>query len=182
MGEMDLRNALSGNPDALNALCRSLHPRLCRFFWGLSRNREDAQDLAQETLLAMLKSLDTYRGLPGKQFDGWVFRIGYNRFIDFKRKKTTVSLPEHYDAPDIFNLPDQILIQSEDARMLRDAMAELDDETRAMVLMRYELDMRYLAIAQALNTHVPRVKWRLNDAKKKLKHIMIKEGYGDERI
>ena len=171
-----IRRARAGDEAALSALCAHFHPVLCRFFGGLLRSQEGAEDLAQESLIAMLRGIDTYRSLPGKRFEGWVMRLSYNKFLDLKRKRTDMALPESYDAPDPGGGIELGFARAEQARAVRGAIDALDPELRDMVTMRYELDMHYADIAAALNTSQPRVKWRLNDALKKLKRTLEKEG------
>ena len=171
-----IRRARAGDEAALSALCTHFHPILCQFFSGLLRSREGAEDLAQESLIAMLHSIDKYHQLPGKRFEGWVMRISYNKFLDLKRRRTDAPLPESYDAPDPGGGAEQGFIRSEQTRAVRNAIDQLDPELRDMVTMRYELDMNYNDIAAALGTSQPRVKWRLNDALKKLKRTLEREG------
>ena len=56
------------------------------------------------------------------------------------------------------------------------ALAALDDESRAMVVLRYFRDMSYADIARALSVTTVRVKWRLHDALQKLRAAMEKGG------
>ena len=171
-----LRAALRGDRQALEALCAHYHPILCRFFRGLLRGGSGDQDLAQETLVALLEALPSYTPMPGKRFEGYVLRIGYNKFIDMKRRRTESALPPGYDPPDPAGDPAQWLLRDERARQVRRAVNGLDEDLRAMVLMRYALEMDYRAIAQALGTTPNRVKWRLHDALEKLKVELHEEG------
>lgn len=171
------RRARAGDERALADLCRALHPQLCRFFAALLGGRDGAEDLAQETLLKMLRSLDQYRGLPGSRFESWVFKIGYRVFLDLKRKRREQALGEDYDAPDLAPGPEEAALAGERADRLRGALSLLDEETRAMVLLRYEMELSYSAIARALGTSAPRVKWRLHDALEKLQKTLRAEGF-----
>ena len=172
-----IRQARGGDDAALSELCRMYHPILTRYFVSLLRTRQGAEDLAQETLIKMLRSLPNYKSITGKYFEGWLFRIAHNCFIDLKRKKADAELPETYDPPDPGGGAEDRLIASEKALAVRQAVNELDEESRAMVTMRYELELDYKSIALALNTTPNRVKWRLNDAKAKLKRTLEKEGF-----
>lgn len=181
MSRMDtgklIRRARAGEEAALNGLCAHYHPILCRFFRSLLRSGQGAEDLAQDTLIAMLRALPSYRAFPGKSFTGWLMRIGYNRFIDQIRRRTDASLPDGFDPPDPGGGSLDQLIASERALAVRAAMDCLDEESRAMVSMRYELQLRYKDIAQALGITEQRVKWRLNDALMKLRRLLLKEGF-----
>ena len=62
-------------------------------------------------------------------------------------------------------------------REVRQAVAALDEEVQALISMRYELEMDYRSIAQALGISATRVKWRLHDALKTLR-AALEEGGG----
>lgn len=61
----------------------ALQPRLFRFAWSLSRNREEAADLAQETVLRALGS--QWRFMPGTNLKAWLFRILRNLYLSRQR-------------------------------------------------------------------------------------------------
>lgn len=173
MDEGLLRAARSGDERALAGLCEALYPPLRRFFWGLNRREEGADDLTQATLLRMLERLPQYRPLPGARFEGWVFRIAYNLFLDEKQRSPPFSLPER-EIVDPSPTPEESALCDERALAVRRAVCALPDEMRALITMRYELDMGYQDIASALRMDVLRVKWRLHDARKRLK-ITLRE-------
>ena len=166
MDETLLRAARSGDRDSLAALCETLYPPLRRFFRGLN-GPQGADDLTQDTLMRVLERLPDFRPLPGARFEGWVFRIAYRLFLDEKRRRPTLPLP-NWECADPSLRPDEVIIDGERATAVRRAVKKLPDEQRAMVTMRYELDMGYRDIARALNIPGPRVKWRLHDALKRL--------------
>ena len=170
MDETLVRAARSGDRGALNALCEALYPPLRRFFFGLG-GAAHADDLTQETLLRLLERLPDYRPLPGARFEGWVFRIAYRLFLDDRRRRRPAQLIER-ECADTAAGPEEALVEREAATRLRRAVERLPDEQRAMVTMRYQLDMGYRDIARALGVAAPRVKWRLHDALKKLESAL----------
>lgn len=148
-----LQAAKRGEMEALEELCRLYHPRLCRYAYALTRSREEAEDVAQEALVSMLRALPDFRGADAGKFEGWL-------------------LPEGFDPPDPAPLPGERLEQAERrARLLR-ALDGLDAESREMVALRYDLELSYAQIAAALETSPARVKWRLRDAREKLRKLL----------
>ena len=124
----------------------------------------------------MMEKLETFRFLPGRRFEGWLFRIAYHLFIDGRRKAHFVPLDEEIPIPDPSPGAEALLIRAESALEVRRAVRQLDDELQALVSMRYELDMPYRDIAEAMNIPLTRVKWRLHDALTKLKAALEQEG------
>ncbi len=64
-----------------------LQPRLLRFAWSLTREREAAEDLAQETILRALAS--QWRFQPGTNLKAWLFRILRNIHLNVLRAAGT---------------------------------------------------------------------------------------------
>jgi len=85
--------ARDGAPEAIASLCEHFYPRVYRFMLYRVPRREDAEDLAGETCLRVLRSLPKQKGF----FPAWVFQIATNLVIDTYRHGTDrreVTLPE----------------------------------------------------------------------------------------
>jgi RNA polymerase sigma-70 factor, ECF subfamily len=65
----------------------NLRPRLLRFAWSLTREREAAEDLAQETIVRALAS--QWRFQPGTNLKAWLFRILRNIHLNVLRAAGT---------------------------------------------------------------------------------------------
>ena len=167
-----VRLSRAGDRDALARLCEHFYPLLRRFFRRLGASAADADDLSQDTLLRMMENLHTFYFLPGHSFDGWLFRIAYNLYIDAVRRKKMLPIPDAFPAASPDPTPEQIALKKEAANELKQAIGSLDGELQAMLALRYEMDMSYFQIAQAMNITPTRVKWRLNEAKGKLRGLL----------
>ncbi len=71
----------------LAAQIARLHPRLVRFAWSLTRDREEAEDLAQETIVRALAA--QWRFQPGTNLKAWLFRILRNVHLNTVRNAGT---------------------------------------------------------------------------------------------
>lgn len=171
-----VRLARGGDKAALSALCGHFHPLLTRFFLRLTASPADADDLAQSTLVRMMEKLETFHFLPGRRFEGWLFRIAYNLFIDGRRAQAFLPLMDDYPIADPSPGAEELMISAESAQAVRAAVRLLDPELQALISLRYEMDMSYRDIAQAMNISSARVKWRLHDALTKLRTVMEKGG------
>ena len=174
--ERTVRLARAGDRKALSELCEYFHPLLYRFFLRLTASRADADDLAQTALLKMMEKLETFHFLPGRRFEGWLFRIAYNLFIDSKRRDRYLPLDDEFPLPDPSPGTEELMLREESIHAVKKAVAGLDDELQSLISMHYELEMPYRDIASALNISVTRVKWRLHDALIKLRAALEEEG------
>lgn len=77
------------------------HAQVYRLAWRLTGNREDAEDLTQETFVRVFRSLGTYK--PTGRFEGWLHRITTNLFLDGARRSSKVAI---HALPDGIVLPD----------------------------------------------------------------------------
>ena len=84
MDELLLRRARQGDPEAFESLLTPLEGRIWRICWHYTGERESASDCAQETMLKIWRSLDSYRG--DCAFETWVYRIAANCCLDAARK------------------------------------------------------------------------------------------------
>ena len=88
--EQLLSRARSGDQIAFGELCLRYTGMLKQKIFGIVRNREDAEDVLQETLLSAYRHLDTFRGTC--RVSTWIVKIGINRSLMILRKRR--SMPE----------------------------------------------------------------------------------------
>jgi len=140
-----LRAAQGGSEEALEALFRRHWPQAHRAAYLIVRDAAAAEDIAQESFLAAIRSLDRFdRRRP---FHPWLHRIVVNRAIDHTRVRTLrrevqeEAVAEAVAAPERGRLDEDIVA----------AMADLGVEQRAVIVLRYLLDYTPGEIARILN-------------------------------
>ena len=71
--------------DALASLYEESYGKVARYIFARIGNQQEAEDLASETFVRALKSVDSYqeRGLP---MEAWIFKIAHNLVVDYLRK------------------------------------------------------------------------------------------------
>jgi RNA polymerase sigma-70 factor (ECF subfamily) len=151
-----IKAAQNGSEAALETLYRRHWPIAHRAAYLVVRDRAAAEDIAQEAFLSAVRSLDRFdRRRP---FGPWLHRIVVNRAIDWGRAKRLrgelSSDPEtHPDAVERRTPP-----APEPSSPISDdvggALASLDPERRAIVVLRYLLEFTPGEIAEALE--IPR--------------------------
>jgi RNA polymerase sigma-70 factor (ECF subfamily) len=136
-----VRGAQQGSVSDLEALFRTHWPRAFRAAYLVAHDAAAAEDIAQESFLAAIRSLDRFdRRRP---FGPWLHRIVVNRAIDWTRSRKLrgeVELTERTATVPAPNEPDETL----------SALARLPPEQRAVIVLRYLLEFTPGEIAEAL--------------------------------
>ncbi len=148
--------------------------------YQLAPERKDLQDLTQEVLLRMCRSIRSLRN--AKTFKYWLNRIITNLFYDQLRKKSrqlrTVSMDEPvyndesgnrtHDVPDDTAVPEHLSLNSELDQKIQSAIHELPEQFRTIIVLREMQGLSYEEIASLTNTNIGTVKSRLARARVKL--------------
>lgn len=137
--------------------------KIYNFAYRLTGDRDDALDLAQEVLLRVRKGLGTYR--PGS-FEGWLWRITRNAFIDEtrrRRRRPTVPLPEDDRAPgEAAPSADEALAAIRLGEDVQAALLGLPYDFREAVVLCDVVGLSYDEIAEAAGIPVGTVRSRIH--------------------
>jgi RNA polymerase sigma factor (sigma-70 family) len=158
----------AGETDKLGLLFEKYHRPLYNLFLWQTRNPSLSEDLVQEVFLRILKYRRSYRGEG--QFRTWMFRIAHSTRLDHYRRKKhpTTSMDEGVMIPDESPAPDQIIEDQDRSRMLMQALSQLSEVKREMlILSRFEY-MKYEDIAKAMGCRIGTVKSTIHCAVKEL--------------
>lgn len=167
-----LVEAAREDPAAFADLVRRHQDHLFNFLYRMTGNREDAEDLAQETFVRIFRALPRFRS--GSPFKPWMYKIAVNLAINhYNAKKPTSQLADEYPSASPFTSPELMAELRETQRALRRAMRELPEQYRAILLLRHLNDLSYQDIAQALDVPIGTAKVRLHRARKKLQTKMF---------
>src|SRR5689334_21485484 len=160
-----VRAAQQGDRPAFAALVEAYWDRLYRFLYQLTRDRHQAEDLAQEAFLRALAHLDRFAA--GTNFRAWLFRIAHNAFANQHRAaRPRVSLPDDLTAAE--QGPADEALSRESLQRLADAVAALPTEYRGALLLRVEEELSFRQIADVLNITEETARWRVFKARQKL--------------
>jgi len=180
MDELLLRRAQGGDPEAFEQLMQPLEQLVWRVCWHYTGNREATEDCGQETMIRIWRNLGNYRGECA--LESWVYRIAANCCMDWLRKKKrdkSVSVEplreQGFDPADTAPGTEEQVVQEDERRRLREAIAELpEDQREALILTQLE-KISYEETARRLGVEEGTVKSRVNRAKARLKE-MLSEG------
>ena len=195
-----LRLAQQGDDEAFEQLHAMLAPGLGRFVRRLIGDGQEAEDVVQDTLLALYLNLNRIE--PVEKLRPYVFRIARNRCYDILRRGgryEEVSIDEDDDDPIkvrvSFELADErstppeevahwLLLQLE----VREVMDSLPELQRQTLMLYAEENLSYAEIAEVMGVSIGTIKSRLFHAKKNLRArlkpetlaVILEELGGDE--
>lgn len=143
------------------------------FAYRLTGNADDAKDLAQDVLLRVKRGLKNYR--PGS-FEGWLWRITRNAFLDEvrrKKRRPTVPLPEgDRSITGAAPAPDEVLASVRLGEDVQSALLRLPYEFREAVVMCDVVGLSYDEIAESADVPVGTVRSRIHRGRKMLREML----------
>ena len=155
----------AGDEQSFALLLQRYRSPLVNFLYRMVRNREQAEDLAQEVFIRVYRARADY--VPSAKFTTWLFRIATNLALnsvrDTRHQRMEISLdaPVTADAeegdertldvadkrPDI----EQHLVEEARKEMIRHAIDKLPEKQRAAVLLHKYQELDYAEIAKILS-------------------------------
>ena len=147
--------------------------RLYNFACWLTHDRQEAEDLVQETYAKALKGFSSFR--PGTNFRAWIYKILRNAFLTSRsglEATTTDQLDledEARDLPTTTETPESILLQRADRQLLQQALEQLPVAYREVLLLCEVEEMSYQEISATLSIPIGTVMSRLSRARKALR-------------
>jgi RNA polymerase sigma-70 factor (ECF subfamily) len=181
MGELSdigdlVRRAQHGDVRAFERLVDGHIPQLRRFARAFARSDQDADDLTQEALIKVYRSIGGYRFQSA--LSTWLFAVTRNAFVDMARSRAgrerTLAAAEPTD--DVFPSPDEVLARAEEHRRLWRAIRDIPPEFRtALVLVDIE-GLSYDEVAAIEKVALGTVKSRVSRAREQLRQRL-----GDRR-
>ncbi|MBQ9264447.1 MAG: sigma-70 family RNA polymerase sigma factor [Clostridia bacterium] len=141
-------------------------------------NAEDAADCAQEAMLRAYRAFPSFR--RDAEFFTWITRIALNVCTDALRKRrNVVSLDalrqeQGFDPPDEGKSAYVQLEEKERLLLLRQALAQLPEDARQLIVLRDFRSMSYEEIAAVTGAPLGTVKSRISRAREKLSQLLKK--------
>jgi RNA polymerase sigma-70 factor (ECF subfamily) len=174
--------ARSGREAAYRELVRRYERPVFALLYRMVRDRELAEDLAQETFIKALNAIESYR--PEFKFSSWIFKIANNAAIDHLRRREldTLSLDgsPHAETPEAMQATalqigarQESPLDTVEARELggaiEAAIGRLRPEYRSCILLRHVEGRAYEEIAEILNLPLGTVKTYIHRARNELR-------------
>jgi len=173
--ELLVRQLRDGDPSAGEVLVKRYAPALLRYLQRLARSEHLAEELHQQTWLAVLDNLARFDEKSAGGFKAWLFRIATNKANDVWRSRGReramkdglryVSEEVHPDAS--FRIE-----TSEEDRKLALAIDQLPAAQRQVLMLRYYSELKFVEIAQILGCPLNTALGRMHKAILKLRELM----------
>jgi len=165
-----LSDAKRGEPEDFEALCQTLRPRLLKIALRITRNREDAEDAVQDSMMRSFVYLNDFHG--NSSFSTWLTRIVMNSALMINRKNRSARQisaddePElHFQISDRAPNPEQTYVQCERRTILHSAIRRFRPRMRAVVEIAQFQELPLKETAKVLDISVAAAKGRLFHAR-----------------
>lgn len=159
----------AGEREAFGVLLNRYRDRVVNLAYQFLRQRDDAEDVAQEAFIQAFTALDSFRGEA--QWFTWLYRITLNLCLHRKRRSKdgvvdlrAASVSERTETA---NVEDQALTKL----MVERTLDKLSEPLRVVLILREMHDLSYEEVADVLDIPVGTVRSRLNEARRKFREV-----------
>jgi len=174
------RDVIAGKPEAFDRFVEHFRIKVFQYSWLMCGHREDAEEVAQDTLLRVFENFGQLR--DPEHVRPWVLRIARNYCL-MKRRRSQfapareLSLDDYMPAltrdggsvkleiADWSGLPEDRVLRGELRHVLDDAIASLPDTYRSVLLLRDVEELSTEETAQVLDLSADAIKTRLHRAR-----------------
>ena len=157
---------LEGDDTSLAVLVDRHLPAVYNFALSLVHDSQMADDIAQESFIKAWKNIRRF--ISTKSFQTWLFSIAHNTAIDTLRQKRDVAFSAFENAEgentltatmvDDSPLPSELLQKAQDATFVQRLLQSLDPQYQDVLTLRYQNDMTFKEIGEALKKPLHTVK------------------------
>ncbi len=167
----------AGETEAMVQLFQLNKVRILNFCYSLLRNRADAEEIAGDVFVSLMKHKHSYD--PDRTFSTWLFTIARNLcFNRMRKRKQSVPLGffskeghqfESWDVPDQGDDSRESLVKKERAQLVCKAIAKLPYEQKEALELRQYQGFSYAQISEILDCSLEKVKILIFRAKDNLR-------------
>lgn len=169
------RKLLAGDKTAMQPFVESFQKKVFNYTWLMCGQREDAEEVAQDTLLKVFENWEQLR--TPEQVKPWVFQIARNCCL-MKRRKSVFAPVAEVPVEDValestVEAADERVIRKELNAELERALREIPETYRAVVLLRDAEEMSTAETAALLEISEDNVKQRLHRGRAMLRKLLV---------
>lgn len=167
-----VQKAIAKDPKAFAVLYDRHVVRVYRHIYYLVGDAREAEDLTAQTFLKAWEAIGRYkeRGTP---IAAWFLRIAHNLTVSHLRSRREHSeLDAGYVDHKRGGNPEEVLEQATDERNVREAVMQLKEEQRQVIMLRFVEELGYQEVAEMIGKSVPAVRVIQHRALGNLRKIM----------
>ena len=176
-----LNQYLEGDKSAISTLINKHNRRVRDYLYTMVKDRDIADDIAQETFIKAIKVIDEGRYTDNGKFLSWVLRIAHNRALDyFRSQKTNTKVNESSTGYNVLGTikyadksVEESIISEQTAAEIRSLVEILPEEQKEVVMLRYYSDLSFKEIAEqtgvSINTALGRMRYALINIRRMIK-------------
>jgi RNA polymerase sigma-70 factor, ECF subfamily len=171
-----IAECIAGNEDAIEMLVREYETGIFRLALSILGDEAEANEVTQETFLSALRALPSYQ--EKKSLKAWLYTIALNHSRSHLRKRKILERLQS-TLMGIFRveaekqvLPEEVIVQSEKEAVLWQALNQLDERHRIVVVLRYLHELPISEISEILSVHEGTIHSRLHSAREKLRDAL----------
>jgi RNA polymerase sigma-70 factor (ECF subfamily) len=151
------RQVAAGDSQALEVFYQRYFTRLYRFvYYQVGGSHDDAQDVLQDTLVAALKSLPSFRG--DSTLYSWLCGVAWNKAADFRRREYRMAQVEQRSVKEVVESemltsnpsPDNALLHQENQERVHETLEALPEHYRQVLVLKYAEGLPVADIAQIM--------------------------------
>ncbi|MDZ8118285.1 RNA polymerase sigma factor [Pontiella agarivorans] len=170
--------AQHGDVHAFDQLVERYHAKIYGLTYNMTSNREDAEDLTQEVFVKAYEALPRFKGKSS--FYTWVYRIAVNKTINYRKKRNRkralsldsfeqeIKLDDAYHEMTAKGSPLRNISLSELQKKLNEALQNLSEKHRTVVVMHDMQGIPHEEIAKVVGASVGTVRSRLFYARRQM--------------
>ena len=162
-----IKRVKDGDKAAASQLIEIYSNKIYSYLRRLCGNNEDAEDLTQQTFIKVWLSISTYHGYSG--FSAWIYKIAYNLFIDWLRRKSFDLNQTDYwwdNCVDDDSIPFEKAADRQMAGRIYKAVDGLDNDKKHVIHLHYYQGLSINETAKVLGIASSTVKYRMREALK----------------
>jgi RNA polymerase sigma-70 factor, ECF subfamily len=162
-----VRQAQAGDPQAIMALVERYQGTIYRFGRRMCQTEEDAEDVLQETLLALVQKIGEFRG--DASLSSWLFTIVRSRCRLRRQRADRQVSSDGLEVLDASPRPDEAASSLELRALVEAAVSDLEPKYREVLLLRDVEGLSAPEVGETLGLSVAAVKSRLHRARAHLR-------------
>tara|TARA_R110002073_G_scaffold53840_4_gene138900 strand:+ start:104325 stop:104909 length:585 start_codon:yes stop_codon:yes gene_type:complete len=173
--QLYIDRVLKGDTNAFSFLVEKYKDMVFTLAIKVTRNREEAEEVSQDSFIKAFKSLKSFKG--DSKFSTWLYKIGYNNCMDRVKKNA-----RRYNTSGIDEVVEnriqssdntmQIIERKERAVLMEECLQELPEDERTIVWLFYYKELSLKELIEVTSYSETNIKVKLHRARKKLLTIV----------